>query len=392
MSTPSFHADRRAGLLQEASAALARGDPAHAAHVLAIVVDAGQADAAVWLTLARVRDLLGDQNGKGAAIDQALALAPNDLRTLLAKGDHLAATGDERAASAFYAGALQYMPRYSTLPAPLQEGLRRADEVTKRLARELEDFVRARLDAAGANAASGPKRFQNAVDVLFGKKRVYLQEPRYLYYPGLPQLEFYERSDFPWLDAVEAATNGIREELAEVIGPSFKPYVEARPDRPQQHKAGLAGNPDWSAYFLFKNGVEQPGAGACPRTLAALAEAPLTRIPDRAPSILFSKLAAGARIPPHTGMLNARLICHLPLIVPDGCGFRVGNDTRAWREGEAWAFDDTIEHEAWNRSARDRYILLFDIWRPELSAEECAGIGALCAAVDAYRGAVPWDA
>jgi aspartyl/asparaginyl beta-hydroxylase (cupin superfamily) len=126
--------------------------------------------------------------------------------------------------------------------------------------------------------------------------------------------------------------------------------------------------------------------------MAALAHAPLTSIPNRAPSILFSKLAAGAHIPPHHGKLNARLICHLPLIVPDGCEFRVGAETRTWREGKAWAFDDTIEHEAWNRSAEDRYILIFDIWRPELSAEECANIAVLCAAVDAYRGAgAAWD-
>jgi aspartyl/asparaginyl beta-hydroxylase (cupin superfamily) len=91
-------------------------------------------------------------------------------------------------------------------------------------------------------------------------------------------------------------------------------------------------------------------------------------------------------------MLNARLICHLPLIVPAGCEFRVGNDVRQWVEGKAWVFDDTIEHEAWNRSEHDRYILLFDIWRPELGEEERAAVGALCEAIDAYRGNVSWDA
>ncbi len=91
-------------------------------------------------------------------------------------------------------------------------------------------------------------------------------------------------------------------------------------------------------------------------------------------------------------MLNARLICHLPLIAPAGCSFRVGNDLRDWAEGQAWVFDDTINHEAWNRSELDRYILLFDIWRPELSAEERAGVAALCEAVDAYGGKQKWDA
>jgi aspartyl/asparaginyl beta-hydroxylase (cupin superfamily) len=69
-------------------------------------------------------------------------------------------------------------------------------------------------------------------------------------------------------------------------------------------------------------------------------------------------------------MINTRLICHLPLMVPEACALRVGNETREWKEGELLIFDDTIEHEAWNRSTRPRYVLLFDIWRPELSGEE----------------------
>src|SRR5690606_15553673 len=150
--------------------------------------------------------------------------------------------------------------------------------------------------------------------------------------------------------------------------------------------------PDWGAYFLWKDGHEQPGAARCPQTMAALANAPLTQIPNRAPSILFSKLAAQTRIPPHTGMVNARLICHLPLRVPEGCGFRVGNEVREWVEGKAWVFDDTIEHEAWNTSNVDRYILLFDIWRPELTEEERHGVAALCRAIDSFGGAQAWDA
>jgi len=90
-------------------------------------------------------------------------------------------------------------------------------------------------------------------------------------------------------------------------------------------------------------------------------------------------------------MINARLICHLPLIVPAGCGFRVGNEVREWRQGEMWAFDDTIEHEAWNNSDEWRVILLFEIWRPELTDEERELVAAMLEAVDTYRGrVVPW--
>jgi len=111
----------------------------------------------------------------------------------------------------------------------------------------------------------------------------------------------------------------------------------------------------------------------------------MARVRGRSPSILFSLLRPGARIPPHTGEMNTRLICHLPLIVPPDCSFRVGNDTRATVEGRAWVFDDTIEHEAWNGSDRTRVILLFEIWRPELTVEERGLVSAMFEAIDAYN-------
>jgi aspartyl/asparaginyl beta-hydroxylase (cupin superfamily) len=58
------------------------------------------------------------------------------------------------------------------------------------------------------------------------------------------------------------------------------------------------------------------------------------------------------------------------LILPGPASFRVGNERREWRIGEAWAFDDTIEHEAWNDADETRIILIFDIWNPLLSAAE----------------------
>jgi aspartyl/asparaginyl beta-hydroxylase (cupin superfamily) len=76
------------------------------------------------------------------------------------------------------------------------------------------------------------------------------------------------------------------------------------------------------------------------------------------------------RIPPHTGVTNTRAIVHLPLIVPPGCGFRVGGETREWHEGKAFAFDDTIEHEAWNDSDALRVILILDVWNPHMTERE----------------------
>jgi aspartyl/asparaginyl beta-hydroxylase (cupin superfamily) len=156
---------------------------------------------------------------------------------------------------------------------------------------------------------------------------------------------------------------------------------------------GMLNNPAWSAYFLWKNGEPVPEhAARCPKTLHALRNAPLAKVPWRSPSILFSLLQPGTRIPPHNGLINTRLICHLPLIVPGKCVFRVGNDQREWAEGKAWAFDDTIEHEAWNDSDRTRVILLFDVWRPELTDEERSLVVSLFEAIDAHSGRKPeWE-
>jgi aspartyl/asparaginyl beta-hydroxylase (cupin superfamily) len=128
--------------------------------------------------------------------------------------------------------------------------------------------------------------------------------------------------------------------------------------------------------------------------MAALARAPLPHVRGRDPMVLFSVLKPGAHIPPHSGFLNSRLICHLPLIVPQGCRLRVGNDLREWEKGKAWVFDDSIEHEAWNPSRETRVILLFDIWRPELTDEERGLVAALLEAMDSFGSGprIDWSA
>ncbi|MGH8201722.1 MAG: aspartyl/asparaginyl beta-hydroxylase domain-containing protein [Steroidobacteraceae bacterium] len=124
----------------------------------------------------------------------------------------------------------------------------------------------------------------------------------------------------------------------------------------------------------------------CPRTLQALRELPLCRIKGRTPTVLFSLLRPGAHIPPHHEFLNTRLICHLPLIVPPGCTLRVGNEKRSWREGQLVVFDDTMEHEAWKGSTELRVVLLFDIWRPELTNAERTLVARMLESIDAFGG------
>ncbi len=374
--------------------ALRRGDAAQARAAFEKLVAAGAADAASYLGLAIACDRQGDIKAAIAALDQALACEPNNLRALILRGDIAQKDGDSRAATAFYQAALKAAPRGVQLPQDVLAGLERAQAANRRYAEEYETYLRNWIagNDPGSGRASG--RFLRSLDMMFGKRQIYLQQPLFYYFPELPQVQFYERADFPWLDAVEAATGDIRAELREVMKQdgAFTPYVEASPNRPHGDQMGMLGNPEWSAFFLWKNGkLIEENAARCPRTLAALKDVPLARVAGRTPSVLFSLLKPGAKIPPHHGFVNTRLICHLPLIVPQGCGFRVGNDTREWQEGKAWVFDDSIEHEAWNNSASTRVILLFDIWRPELNDAEREMVAAMFQAIDAYGGSGAWN-
>ena len=385
MSTPGQPVDARA-LVQQAIEALRKGDPATARDRFQQVIASGVADASVWLGLALALRGTNDKEGSLVAIEQALKLEPRNIRARVMKADHYAELGDARAASAFYASVVRAAPPPEQLPPELRNEVARAEVMSRRYAADYEVFLRDRLSGL---AFADDSAFAQSLDLMLGKKQIYLQQPKHFYFPGLPQTQFYDRAQFPWLDAVEAATDAIRAELLEVMKDhaAFTPYLESRADRPFQDVHGMLDNPDWSAFYLWKNG--EPVAdniARCPNTMAALAGAPLARIKGRTPSVLFSLLRPGAVIPPHHGFVNTRLICHLPLIVPEGCAFRVGNDTRPWRESKAWLFDDTIEHEAWNRSSETRVILLFDVWRPELSDEERALVAAMFEAIDDYGG------
>jgi len=388
MTTP-LSAAEAVTLARSGTEALRRGDARLARESFERLIASGQATAQVWLGLARACQGARDFAAAHAAIDKALALEPSNLRAVILKADHLAHEGDERAASSFYLSAVRSAASLERLPDDLRTEVARAQQMCERFAAKFEATLRQRLLGSDVVERPSAERFVRSLDILFGKRRVYYQQPRYYLFPELPQIQFYRRDAFPWLDQVEAATGEIRAELNEVLKePSrFKPYVQGDPRRPHNEQQGMLNNPDWSAFYLWQEGKVVPeNAARCPATVRALENVPLPCIPNRSPSILFSLLRPGARIPPHNGFVNTRLICHLPLIVPPGCGFRVGNDTRTPVEGKAWVFDDTMEHEAWNGSDSIRAILLFETWRPELSAEERGLVTALFDAIDAHMG------
>ena len=378
-----------AGDLAAGLAALDGGKAAEARTILTNYVANRPDDARAFLGIARACRALRDDDGATAAIDRLLQIEPYNLYGLIYKADYFAARGDGRSASSHYGLALRSAPKDQPLPPDLQRELGRAQEMCARYAKEFEAHLLARMAASGYDAGASSRRFSRSVDMVLGRKKPYVQQPLFYYFPELPQIQFYEREQFPWLAELERATPQIREELLEVLQDpgAFVPYVQGDPNRPRTGQAGLLNNPNWSAFYLWKNGeIVAENAARCPNTMRALQAVPLNQVPKRSPSVIFSLLRPRIRIPPHHGFVNTRLICHLPLIVPPGCGFRVGNDVREWVEGKAWLFDDTIEHEAWNDSDQTRVILLLDIWRPELTAEERQLVTSLFTGIDAYGG------
>lgn len=314
-----------------------------------------------------------------------------DIEALVAKGDHRLADSDRRAAMAFYNAAVAAGGQVLA-DAGLRDLVDRARRQAADIQAGIPEHIVDCLTRAGFAPADWHPRFRNSIDIMLGRRqRVdaqrYPQMPNSFYYDGLPYLQFADAAQFDWREAVEGATAAIREEavgLAEEA--ELGAYVRKRADRPQGDVHGMLEDARWSTFDLTDKGAPIADRVArYPVTHQAIADhAPLCDIPSRAPSIMFSRLAAGAHIPPHTGMVNTRLVCHLPLVVPGDGFLRVGSERRSWHEGKLLVFDDTVEHEARNQSEADRLVLIFDIWLPELSEDECAQVRALFAAVDSY--------
>lgn len=309
------------------------------------------------------------------------------IHSLLDRADEFAGRGDPKAAMAFYQAALKSAQGAYSDAATL-ERLRSAQAFVQQRANEFQQSLdRALAEFRPADTAA-EIRLTHALDMLKGERTIYPQQPAVFYYPYLAQRQFFEREDFEWVPELEAATPAIREELLALLdtGANFRPYVEDQPNRPRRKFHHLNEDPSWTALYVWRDGELVPEvAERCPLTVEALRKIPLSRIGHRTPAVLFSRLEGGAHIPPHSGMLNCRLICHLPLIVPKGCWFRVGNETREWQEGRMLIFDDSIEHEAKNPSGELRIILLFDIWRPELTETERQAVSAIFDAIDSFQ-------
>ncbi len=372
---------------------LIAGDASGALQLLEDAVKVEPSSAVLWLNLSTALRNLGRRQEELTALNKALVLEPTNMRALLQAGalhEHLE---DTRASAATYRKALQMLPPNVQLSPDMRQIFDHAKVVVEANNLALENFLETRLSDVRARHTGEPLgRFEKSLATFLQKRRVYRPQPTFIYVPELPAIEFYERSDFPWLDQIEAATDDIRAELINVLadGPvSLEPYVSTQATPDEKWRA-LNNSRSWGVFYLWKAGEAiAQNMARCPKTVAALSAWPKCELPGSAPTAVFSILEPRTRIPPHTGVNNARLICHLPLIVPPNCGFRVGAETRLWEPGKAFVFDDTIEHEAWNNSDDTRAVLIFDIWNPYTTEAEREMVSALTTGVEEFYGSLP---
>ena len=371
-------------LYQSGVEALRQGRAGEARARFEQLVAAGATGEMPWLLLAIARRGDNDVAGEEQALNRLLAIEPRSIRGHILKGDCRSNAGDGQAAIQFYKNALRLAENVA-LPPDVMDDVRGAEQSLAELQKQAHARREALLAKRGLPAVQWSPRFRHALELAGGQRRQYLQQPTAFAYPELPQIQYYDPAQFDWAAELEAATPVIRDELRALLQAQgtedFRAYIQAGSDELRMDRTReLSGNKDWSALFLCENGSKVPEAiERCPKTWEAVLKAPLPSIAGWGPTVMFSLLKAGARIAAHTGMFNTRLICHLPLIVPPNCRFRVGNEVREWEEGKLLVFDDTIEHEAWNDSGEDRVILIFDIWRPELSERERGELAALFA-------------
>lgn len=354
---------------------LAMGQTDDASSLLQEVLTSHPGAALAHALMARIHVSRGHVERALEALDLAIRHDPAAWGALFEKARLLEAEGRRREAALCWSKGLQVLPADAARSPQLRSTVEDARAATTANQQDLRDFLEART--AGLRAQESRRdveRFEHCLDIVTGKRAYVTAKPLNLPMPELPAIQFFHREDFAWAPAVEAATPDILAELEAVSAgdrAGFEPYVQTRPGQLAGQFSALDRNLDWGAYFLWKHGRRiDPHCARCPATVAAVEHAPMVHVRARAPAVLFSELQPGAHIPPHNGATNTRLTVHLPLIVPEGCAFRVGDDTRPWVPGELLIFDDTILHEAWNRGDTRRVVLIFDIWHPMLTAIE----------------------
>ena len=369
-----------AGLVSEADKAVAAGDLRRAVSLLNEAAEGNPGNAELWMKVAALHRATGSPDAALDAVHRALAVSPLDFTMLLMRASLLQRLGHPDSGQA-WGHAIAQKPDTELPPqlaAVVAEGERQHAAWIDARESRMKAAMRGVEQGADDEERRRIARFRNNI---LGRTKPYYSTPTHFFFPELAQREFHPRQLFPWLSDLEAATETLASELQAVMAAEraeLVPYIQYEEHLPLAQWKPLNRNPDWTAIHLWRNGeLVDANARHCPRTLDLLAKFPQPTIGGSGPNAMFSLLAPNTAIPPHVGVNNARLVCHLPLVVPEGCWFRVGAETRYWKRGEGFVFDDTIEHEALNPSDELRVVFIFDVWHPDLTEAERNAVAAL---------------
>ena len=392
--------DDREALLFVVDRRASRGETERALELLQAAGPAAQDDPVIAGRLGAMQLAKGNFSAAATCLQRALELAPHLFVERLRLGIALEQAGRTHDALVAYFMAIQtaqaqgrWLSDATTAP-----GLR---DVVKYAMRYVNTgrhaFFAGLLEPLRERyGRSELTRVEHALAIYFGEQPANLpdsrQQPKFLYFPDIPSQPFYPRERFPWLDALEAATDTVRDELRGVLqqARALEPFLGVQSPQEAQAMLRASGQLDaaWDAYFFYRHGERyDEHCARCPQTTALIDALPLVRVSGHAPETLFSVLRPGTHILPHRGVTNTRLVTHLPLIVPGDCALRVGGEEHVWQEGHCVVFDDTFEHEAWNRSDQTRVVLIFDTWNPDLSEAERTAVTDLVEAIGQFNRA-----
>jgi len=340
----------------------------------------------------------GDTESAIACQRRAVQASPEFHVARLHLGRLLEQTGQSAAAATQYARALQDAQgrgRWldpATTPEPLRPTVEHAVLFVRDHRRAALDALLAPLRARYGRDAM--QRVERALRIYFNEEAAEYPDPRqrptFFYVPGLPTTPYFDRKLFPWIPALEARTGQIRDELLALLPSSRgRERVFTTDELEDANLRGLDEPPSWNGYYFYRHGERrEDNCVACPVTAAALDELPLARVREHGPEVLYSVFTPGTHLLPHRGVTNTRLVSHLPLMVPEDCALNVGGELHHWREGQVVVFDDTYEHEAWNRSRKTRVVMIYDIWNPHLTEAERAAVTDVVTAIGDFRAAV----
>lgn len=186
-----------------------------------------------------------------------------------------------------------------------------------------------------------------------------LQFPDF-YYPDKEAKSWHNPKDYQWVSFLESAFDQVKNEAQAIFNGQF---MESHPQNNE-----LVENGTWNTFFFYKNGIKyEENFLNCPKTGKIIESIHGT---SQAGRVYFSAMSPGINVKPHCGPHNFKLRCHLGLVTDPLAMIRVGDEIRTWKTGQCIVFDDSFEHEVWNRSKITRIVLIVDVWNPVLTDAE----------------------